>query len=83
VGWFRRNRLSPVPAAESLDDLNDRVRAWEAQDEASRITDRIRTIGQDFAAEQPFLAPLPGEVFGPGLTLTPRVDRSSMITVRW
>jgi transposase len=83
VGWFRRNRLSPVPAAESLDDLNDRIRAWEAQDEASRITDRIRTIGQDFAAEQPFLAPLPGEVFGPGLTLTPRVDRSPMITVRW
>ena len=39
-------------------------------------------IGQDFAAEQPFLAPLPAEVFDPGLVLTPRVDRSSMVTVR-
>ncbi|MET3812443.1 IS21 family transposase [Arthrobacter sp. UYEF3] len=82
VGWFRRNRLSPMPVAESLDELNDRIRAWEAQDEARRINDRIRTIGQDFAAEQPFLAPLPAESFDPGLVLTPRVDRSSMITVR-
>lgn len=82
VGWFRRNRLSPVPVAESLDDLNDRIRAWESLDEARRINDRIRTIGQDFTHEQPFLAPLPGETFDPGLVLTPRVDRSSMITVR-
>jgi transposase len=82
VGWFRRNRLSPMPVAESLDELNDRIRAWEAQDDARRINDRIRTLGQDFAAEQPFLAPLPAEAFDPGLVLTPRVDRSSMITVR-
>jgi hypothetical protein len=82
VGWFRRNRLSPMPVTESLDELNDRIRIWEAQDDARRINDRIRTIGQDFAAEQPFLAPLPAEVFDPGLVLTPRVDRSSMITVR-
>jgi transposase len=82
VGWFRRNRLSPMPVTESLDELNDRIRAWEALDDARRINDRIRTIGQDFAAEQPFLAPLPVEVFDPGLVLTPRVDRSSMITVR-
>lgn len=39
-------------------------------------------IGEDFTQEQPFLAPLPAEVFDPGLVLNPRVDRSSMITVR-
>ena len=71
-----------MPVAESLDELNDRIRAWEAQDDARRINDRIRTIGQDFVAERPLLAPLPREVFDPGLVLTPRVDRSSMITVR-
>jgi len=32
-----------------------------------RINDRIRTVGQEFALEQPFLAPLPAEVFDPGL----------------
>jgi transposase len=82
VGWFRRNRLSPMPVVESLDELNDRIRVWEAQDERRRINDRIHTIGQDFETEQPFLAPLPAEEFDPGLVLTPRVDRSSMITVR-
>jgi transposase len=82
VGRFRRNRLSPMPVADSLDELNDRIRDWEAQDDRRRINDRIRTIGQDFTAEQPFLAPLPAEAFDPGLVLTPRVDRSSMITVR-
>jgi transposase len=82
VGWFRRNRLSPMPVAGSLDELNDRIRAWEEQDNSRRIGDRIRTIGRDFAAEQPFLAPLPAEEFDPGLVLNPRVDRSSMVTVR-
>lgn len=82
VGWFRRNRLSPMPVCKSLNDLNDRIRAWEVQDDSRRINDRIRTIGQDFASEQPFLAPLPADVFDPGLVLTPRVDRSSMVTVR-
>jgi transposase len=82
VGWFRRNRLSPMHVAESLDELNGRIRDWETQDDRRRINDRIRTIGQDFAAEQPLLAPLPAEAFDPGLVLTPRVDRSSMITVR-
>lgn len=82
VGWFRRNRLSPMPVADSLDELNDRIRAWEAQDEDRRINDRIRTIGQDFKIERPFLAPLPPEEFDPGLALSPRVDRSSMVTVR-
>ena len=82
VGWFRRNRLSPMPVAKSLEELNDRIRAWEVQDDQRRINDRIRTIGQDLAAEAPFLAPLPAEEFDPGLVVNPRVDRSSMITVR-
>lgn len=82
VGWFRRNRLSPMPIVESLDELNDKIRVWEALDDRRRINDRIHTIGQDFETEQPFLAPLPAEEFDPGLVLTPRVDRSSMITVR-
>jgi len=82
VGWFRRNRLSPMPVVESLDELNAKIKAWEEIDERRRINDRIRTIGEDFAQEQPFLAPLPVEGFDPGLGLNPRVDRSSMITVR-
>jgi transposase len=82
VGWFRRNRLTPMPVTRSLEDLNDRIRGREVQDDQRRIDGRIRTIGEDFAAERPFLASLPAEEFDPGLVLNPRVDRSSMITVR-
>ncbi|MFD1846980.1 IS21 family transposase [Arthrobacter flavus] len=82
VGRFRRNRLSPMPVVASLEELNNRIRVWEAEDDGRRINDRIRTVGQDFDTEQPHLAPLPAETFDPGLVLTPRVDRSSMITVR-
>jgi hypothetical protein len=43
---------------------------------------RLSTVGQDFAAEQPLLRPLPAERFETGLWLTPRVDRYAEITVR-
>jgi hypothetical protein len=82
VGRFRRNRLSPMPEVDSLEELNDRIRGWEIEDDRRRIADRIRTIGEDFAVEQPLLAPLPFEPFDPGLVLTPRADRSALITVR-
>lgn len=82
VGWFRRNHLVPMPEVDSLDELNDQIKAWEAADEDRRISGHVHTIGHDLAAEQPLLRPLPVEVFEPGLVLHPRVDRSSMITVR-
>jgi hypothetical protein len=66
----------------TLAELNDKLRAWDEAEDRRRISQRLRTIGQDFAVEQPLLAPLPGEGFDPGLVLTPRVDRSSLITVR-
>jgi len=82
VGRFRRNRLTPMPVVESLDELNNQIRRWEAQDDYRRITDRIHTVGEDFATEQQFLAPLPLETFDTGLVLHPRVDRSALVTVR-
>ncbi len=82
VGWFRRNHLTPMPEVDSLGELNERIKGWEAADDARRITGRSTTIGQAFADERPFLRPLPFEAFDPGLVLHPRVDRSAMITVR-
>lgn len=82
VGRFRRNFLTPVPAVDSLVELNDRIRVWDEAEDRRRISQRLRTVGQDFAVEHPLLAPLPVEDFDPGLILTPRVDRSSLVTVR-
>ena len=82
VGRFRRTWLSPMPAVDSLAELNDRIREYDARDNARRIGTRLRTVGQDFTDEQPLLAALPFERFDPGLILHPRVDRSALVTVR-
>ncbi|TYQ09531.1 UNVERIFIED_ORG: transposase [Gordonia westfalica J30] len=82
VGRFRRNRLTPMPEVDSLADLNEQIKVWDEIDNSRRIDSRIRTVGEDFASEQPLLAPLPGEHFDPGIVLHPRVDRSALITVR-
>lgn len=39
LGWFRRNRRSPMPVVESLGVLNDQIWAWEDHDASRRITD--------------------------------------------
>ena len=82
VGWFRRNHLSPMPDVDSLEELNEKIRSWEEQDNDRRITGKLSTVGVDYAAERDALAPLLSERFDPGLVLHPRVDRSAMITVR-
>jgi len=82
VGRFRRNHLVPVPRVESLAELNTRIEACDGADEARRIANRVRSVGHDFAVEQPMLTPAPAEVFDTALTLTPRVDRYARITVR-
>lgn len=81
-GWFRRNHLVPMPKVESIAELNELLAAADADDDDRRIGLRTDTIGQAFAAEAPFLAPLPAEAFETGLELTPRVDRHARVMVR-
>lgn len=82
VGRFRRTWLTPVPKVASLAELNNLIAGYERRDGQRRIATRHATVGQDWAHERGLLAPLPGEEYDPGLVLTPRVDRSAMITVR-
>lgn len=82
VGRFRRNHLVPVPAVNSLDELNADIDVWDVADERRRIGSRPRTVGEHFAVEQPLLAPLPDEPFETGRMFAPRVDRYGQITVR-
>lgn len=58
------------------------LRVRDEGEDRRRVNHRLRTVGQDFAVEQPLLAPLPLEDFDPGLLLTPRVDRSALVAVR-
>jgi hypothetical protein len=65
-----------------LAELNARLEAYDEADDARRISNRITTIGQDFAREARLLRPVPVERFEAGLVLTPRVDRHARVTVR-
>ncbi|MFI8771870.1 transposase [Gordonia sp. CNJ-863] len=82
IGWFRRNHLVPIPEADSIEQLNAMVDAWDRSDEQRRIASRAHTIGEHFAAEQPLLAALPTEPFETGRWFTPRVDRFAQVSVR-
>ena len=82
VGRFRRTWLTPMPDVKTLDELNEKIQGWEARDLHRRIEGRLHTVGHDLATEQSLLAPLPADGFDPGLVLTPRVDRSALVTVR-
>jgi transposase len=82
VGRFRRTWLTPMPEVKTLDELNEKIQGWEARDLHRRIEGRLHTVGHNLTAEQPLLAPLPSDGFDPGLVLNPRVDRSSLVTVR-
>jgi transposase len=82
IGWFRRNHLVPVPAVDSLSELNDLIDGWDVDDNDRRIGVRVHTVGEALALEAPLLKALPGEPFETGRWLTPRVDRHSRVTVR-
>jgi transposase len=82
IGRFRRNHLVPVPVAESLKALNDRIGACDEEDLGRVIEGRRAPIATTFDAEAPWLAPLAPEVFEVGRHLVARVDTKSRVCVR-
>lgn len=81
-GRFRRTHLVPVPDVASLAELNEKIAAIDAAEDTRILSGRLTTIGFNFTSEKDELLPLPFEEFECGITLTPKVDRSSRITVR-
>ncbi len=81
-GRFRRTHMVPMPKVDTVAQLNTFLAACDAKDDHRRVGQRVTTVGDDFAAEQPLLRPLPGEAFETGIVLRPRVDRHARVTVR-
>jgi transposase len=86
IGWFRRNHLTPVPAFDTLADLNDYLERCDTADLQRWRTGRGSGAGERVHAlaklEQPALWPLPGERFAAVTRLTARVDTKSRVCVR-
>ncbi|MFF8479232.1 hypothetical protein [Streptomyces sp. NPDC015414] len=71
-----------VAEAATLEELNAKIAEIDAGEDEQIPAGRLTTVGFNFYAEADQLAPLPLEEFECGITLTPKVDRSSRITVR-
>jgi transposase len=59
VGYARRRYLVPVPEAESLEELNARLRADCLADQGRTMEGKVAAIGELLALERPALTPLP------------------------
>jgi transposase len=81
IGRFRRGFLVPVPRVASLSELNARLAEDDLADDRRHIGYRAASVAADFAAEQRFLAPLPGDGFDAGTVLWPRADKFARISV--
>jgi transposase len=81
-GRFRRSHLVPVPEVETLAELNERLAAIDAAEDARHVHGKTADIGECFTAERDLLSPLPDEGFDYSITLTPTVRRDSRIVVR-
>ncbi|MCO8308829.1 IS21 family transposase [Streptomyces sp. RKCA744] len=81
-GRFRRTHLVPVPEVATLEELNAKIAEIDAAEDERILAGKLTTVGFNFFTEADQLTPLPLEEFECGITLTPKVDRSSRITVR-
>ena len=86
IGRFRRRFLTPVPAFDTLAELNDYLAECDVADEQRWVTgrgpgagDRVHALA---ALEQPALWSLPGERFAAVTRLSARVDTKSRVCVR-
>lgn len=81
-GRFRRTHLVPVPDVASLTELNEKIAAIDLAEDERVLHGQTVTVGFNFRTEADLLAPVPFEDFDCGVTLTPKVDRTSRVTVR-
>ncbi len=82
VGRFRRRHLVPIPAVDSLAELNERLQEACWADLERTITGRRVTVGEALDSERRLLDTLPRERFETAEQATPRVDSKAMVTVR-
>lgn len=63
LGWFRRNCLTPVPEADSLTELNERLRNACLANRSRTICGKKMTVGEASQQERASLLPLAKEGF--------------------
>lgn len=82
VGRYRRNHWVPLPRAQTLDELNEKLLQGCRQDEARTVTGRAQTVGEGMLIERERLLGLAAEGFAIEESSFPRVDASGCVKVR-
>ncbi len=80
-GYFRRNHLVPVPKADSLDELNQKLLEWCRQDEGRMVGGRSSSIGESMNREREYLLPLVPEGFDLAGIYFPQVNAKGTVKV--
>lgn len=80
VGFARRNYMVPVPKAESLEDLNERVLKECVAYGNHRLPDREgRTVNELFEQERSYLIALPAHSFSNTMEVSGKVNAYSTV----
>lgn len=81
VGYARRNYMVPVPEADTLEQLNERLLAASVSYGDHRIAGREQTVKELYEKEKSHLIALPEVVFGNLQTATGKINKYSTILV--
>jgi transposase len=81
VGYARRNYMVPVPEAESLEVLNDKLLQDCLAYGEHRAAGKEKTVNEYFEEEKKLLLALPSDRFSNILTLTSKPDKYCTVTV--
>ena len=79
IGYVRRNYLVPIPRAESIDELNEKVIRDCLAYGNHRMQGRERTVNELFEEEKEHLLPLPNHLFSNVHTAESRVNHYSTV----
>ena len=82
VGRFRRAHLVPVPAAASLEALNEALHGHVVADLGRVVTGRCEVVGAGLERARLVLGPLPAERFDAAALLSVTADAKARISVR-
>lgn len=82
VGYIRRNAFVPLPAVQSLEELNQHLQHWCLQ-EAKRtmVPNTKETVFQMWEKEKEHLHPLPDHRFEACKLVSCQVNKTSLVTI--
>ncbi|WP_416148966.1 IS21 family transposase [Salipaludibacillus sp. HK11] len=82
VGYIRRNAFVPLPAVQSMEELNDSLKEWCLKEsERTMVPNSKETVAQMWEKEKGYLHALPDQVFEACKLVSCQVNKTSLVTI--